>query len=281
MKVISKEEEQAHYGVVIRGGLIGGTAGLALGLAGVLGASRRYPAFRQLTLPFRSFLVTSTGTFGAIVIAERYSINYQRSRDQMNNYMEASHRAVEDARRQQRTDMQRLTEWGRENRYTIVVASWVAAMGVALAIVGRSKYLSTSQKLVQARVYAQGLTLAVLIATAALETADAKSGKGRWETIMVVDPDDPTHQHMIEKRIHKEDYEGQDLWKGTFYPPFPLPQTTTEKLTFMSFRNGRRRGEAHGRAEEAARGPREGPPRPINAPLPPPSLLPSSNGVSR
>ncbi|KAK4105745.1 hypothetical protein N658DRAFT_513121 [Parathielavia hyrcaniae] len=213
MKVISKEEEQEHYGQVVRGGLVGGGLGLALGLAGVIGASKRYPAFRQLTLPFRSFLVTSTGTFGAIVIAERYSVNYQRSHDQMNNYIEASQRALEEARRADKTEWQRLMDWGRQNRYSIVFASWLASMGVALALVGRNKYLSTSQKLVQARVYAQGLTLAVLIATAAFETADAKAGKGRWETIMVLDPNDPTHQNMIEKRIHKEEYEGQDLWK--------------------------------------------------------------------
>ena len=31
---------------------------------------------------------------------------------------------------------------------------------------------------------------------------------------MVVDPDDPEHKHLIEKKIHKEEYEGQDLWKG-------------------------------------------------------------------
>ncbi len=253
MKVISKEEEKEHYGVVIRGGLIGGSVGLALGVAGVIGASRRYPAFRQLTLPFRSFLVTSTGTFGAIVMAERYSVRYQRSHDAMNNYLEASHRATEDALRAHKTESQRLMDWGRENRYSIVFTSWIAAMGIALALVGRNKYLSTSQKLVQARVYAQGLTLAVLIATAALETADAKSGKGRWETILVVDPNDPTHQNLIEKRIHKEDYEGQDLWKRKFAlnpPPFPGDQPDIE--TNLGCRNGCLRGEAVGRAKEAA-----------------------------
>lgn len=213
MKIISKETEQEHYRVVVRGGLIGGSIGLAIGLAGVWGAARRYPAFKQITLPFRSFLVTSAGTFGAIVIAERDGIRWQRSHDAMNNYIEESNRQIAAARHANKTESERLKDWGRENRYSIVFASWIAAMGIALAMVGRSKYLSTSQKIVQARVYAQGLTLAVLIATAALETADAKSGKGRWETIMVADPDDPTHQHMIEKKIHKEDYEGQDLWK--------------------------------------------------------------------
>lgn len=209
MKVISKEEEEAHYSVVVRGGLIGGTLGLAAGLAGVVAASRRYPTFRGLTLPFRSFLVSSVGTFGAIINAERESIAYQRARDPMSGYKDASQRAFEESRR----DRNQALEWGREHRYSIVFTSWMAAMGLALAMVGRNKYMSTSQKLVQARVYAQGLTLAVLIATAALETADAKNGKGRWETVMVVDPEDPTHQHMIEKKVEKEDYEGQNLWR--------------------------------------------------------------------
>lgn len=97
-----------------------------------------------------------------------------------------------------------------------MTASWVASMGIALGLVGRSPYLSTAQKLVQARVYAQGLTLAVLIATAALEVGDVNKGRGRWETVKILDPDDPEHKHMIEKRIHHEAYAGEDLWRGAF-----------------------------------------------------------------
>lgn len=85
-------------------------------------------------------------------------------------------------------------------------------MGVSLGLVSRDKFLSRAQKLVQARVYAQGLTLLVLVATAAFEVSDAKSGQGRWETIRVRDQ---TTGEMVEKRIelHKEQYEGEDLWK--------------------------------------------------------------------
>jgi len=212
MKVISKEEEQEHYNVVLKSGAIGGSIGLAAGIAGVTLASRRYPAFRSLTLPFRSFLVTSAGTFAAIISAERSSINYQRAKDPMYFYKDAAQQMAEKVRQNENASA-RLKDWGRQNRYSIVLTSWIAAMGIALALVNRNKYLTTSQKLVQARVYAQGLTLAVLIATAAFETADAKSGKGRWETVMVLDLNDPTHKHLIEKRIEKEDYEGQNLWK--------------------------------------------------------------------
>lgn len=218
MKVISKEEEQAHYSEVLKGGAVGGSIGLGAGLAGVVLASRRYAAFRSLTLPFRTFLVSSAATFGAITTAERYSVAFQRAKDPMNFYKDETQRALEQARQADAgaKPAKAFMEWGRENRYTIVTASWVAAMAIALTIVGRNKYLSTAQKLVQARVYAQGLTLAVLIATAAFETSDARSGKGRWETVLVVDPDDPKHEHLIEKKIHKEEYEGQDLWKGKF-----------------------------------------------------------------
>ncbi|EFQ25555.1 hypothetical protein CGRA01v4_02430 [Colletotrichum graminicola] len=212
MKVLSKEEEAEHYSVVVKAGLIGGTVGFGAGLGGVLFASRRYPAFRQLTLPFRSFLVTSSATFGAIVHADRESIRFGKEKDPMYGYKDATARAVAEAKANEPT-LQKLKEWGRENRYSIVFGSWLASMGVALSIVGRDKYLTGPQKLVQARVYAQALAVAMLVVTAALEMKDAKQGAGRWETVMIIDPEDPEHKHLIQKKIHKEEYEGQDLWK--------------------------------------------------------------------
>jgi hypothetical protein len=213
MKVISEEESKAHYNEVLKGGFIGGSVCMALGLAGVYGASRRYPAFRSLTLPFRAFLVSSATTAGAVITAERYSINFQRAKDPRNFYKDEAQRA-DTLAKQQETNWKRFVDYCRENRYTIVGLGWVASMGVAFTLVSRNRYLTTSQKLVQARVYAQALTLGLILAAGAFETADAKSGKGRWETVMVVDPNDPQHKHMIEKRVHKEEYEGQDLWKG-------------------------------------------------------------------
>ena len=78
--------------------------------------------------------------------------------------------------------------------------------------------MNTAQKLVQARMYAQGGTLAALLASFALEGADAAKGRGRWETIKVVDPNDPEHKHVIEKRIHHERYAGEDQWRGKNVP---------------------------------------------------------------
>jgi hypothetical protein len=204
------KKEDGHYAAVIKGGAIGGTVGLAIGLGGVYAASRRWPAFRQLTLPFRTFLVTSTATFGAIVNADHYSTAFARAQDPKAGYRDMMSRARSEAR-ENASWQDRAMDWGKDNRYKIVMASWLASMGIAFFIVNRAP-MSTSQKVVQARVYAQGLTLAVLILSAAFEMNDAKKGNSRWQTIKELDPTDPEHKRMIEKRIHQEEYEGQDLW---------------------------------------------------------------------
>lgn len=212
MKILTKEEEQQHYNATLKGIINGGILGLAVGGAAVYGAHKRYPSFRSLTLPLKTFLVTSSGTFTAIVNADRASRNYEAARDPSRQYQGRATKDLE-AIKANETTFNKLKEWGRENRYPIVTASWVASLGIALALVGRNPYLTKAQKLVQARVYAQGLTLAILIATAALEVGDANKGRGRWETVMVLDPDDPEHKHMIEKKIHHEAYQGEDLWR--------------------------------------------------------------------
>lgn len=194
MKVLTQQEEDDHYSAVLRGGIGGGAAGLALGLAGNYVLNRRSPFYRSLTIPLRAFFVTSTGTFFAIIYADRYSRNYEQSRhEELHKYQDSTQQRLAEAKANMTTG-EKVSDWFRENRYPIVTASWLASMGGSLAWVARDKYLTTAQKIVQARVYAQGLTLAVLVATATLEIADQKKRKAAG--------------------IHKEHYAGEDQWKG-------------------------------------------------------------------
>ncbi|KFY78368.1 hypothetical protein V501_09091 [Pseudogymnoascus sp. VKM F-4519 (FW-2642)] len=212
MKVLTKEQEEAHYRVTLKGGMKGLALGTAVGLTGLGLASRRYAIIRGLTLPMKSFLVTSSSTFCAIIAADRASRGYEFESMPKNLYKDQASRDMAIARENDST-FDKFKQWGRDNRYPIVTASWIASMGVALQLVRNNPYLSKAQKLVQARVYAQGLTLAVLVVTALFEVGDANKGRGRWETVMVLDPNDPEHKHMIEKKIHHEMYPGEDLWK--------------------------------------------------------------------
>jgi len=211
MKILTKEEEQAHYNATVRGGAIGGTIGLIVGTAGTFYAAKRLPTFTALTPQFRAFLVASTSTFATIIAADRASRRYETEHNAQRLALSQHHTEYAEYEKTKPLAT-RARDWAADNRYSIVFTSWLASMGIALAIVRRNPFLSTGQKLVQSRVYAQGLTLAVLLASFGIEANDATKGKGRWETIKVLDPADPAHKRLIEKRIHHERYEGEDQW---------------------------------------------------------------------
>ncbi|KAF2213103.1 hypothetical protein CERZMDRAFT_39610 [Cercospora zeae-maydis SCOH1-5] len=211
MKITTKDEEQEHYNATLKGGIGGLVAGTAVGFLGVFAASARYPAFRSLTLPFRAFLVSSTGTFAAIIGADSYSKRFEASRQPGRDYKDQQS-SIQEQLDAQRTQGEKVKAWLSDNRYSIVMGSWVASISAAMGLVGRNPYLTTQQKIVQARVYAQGFTLAAVIISLAFEGNDRMKGSGRWETVKVLDPNDPTHKHMIEKKIHHERYAGEDQW---------------------------------------------------------------------
>jgi hypothetical protein len=150
----------------------------------------------------------------AIIAADRASRSFENERDPERIQRPDAQAQLRAEIEAQKSGMQRARDWADENRYSIVFASWVASMGVSFALVHRNPYLTGAQKLVQARVYAQGLTLAVLLTSLAMETNDARKKQGRWETVKVLDPSDPTHKRLIEKRVHHERYPGEDQWMG-------------------------------------------------------------------
>lgn len=213
MKVLTKEEEAAHYNATVKGGTLGGVVGTAVGAVGVMAASRRYASFRALTVPFRAFLVASTGTFIAVIAADRASAAYDVEHTPEKKRQVEREREREALLESNKTIFQRSKDWAQENRYPLLFGFWIASMAGSWTMVNRNRYLSGSQKLVQARMYAQGATLAALLTSFAIEGNDAAKGKGRWETIQVLDPNDPEHKHLIEKRIHHERYAGEDQWR--------------------------------------------------------------------
>jgi hypothetical protein len=194
MKILTKEEEDAHYAATLEGGLIGTGVGLALGLGTALPLNRRWMLFKNLTLPFKAFYVSSFATFGAIVNADRYSRAFEAAR--RGTEWEDEQIRKREARIARMSNYEKFMYYGRENRYKIVLASWAASMGISLGLVYKDKYLTKAQKLVQARMYAQGLTLLVLVASAAFEVSDSRTGK-----------------KVGEEEEEVESYAGENLWK--------------------------------------------------------------------
>src|ERR1700761_6013040 len=148
----------------------------------------------------------------AIVTADSYSRAFERSRNPDQGYQDEQ-QTLQDQINAQKTQKQRTMDWLSDNRYSLVFGGWVVSMAGALGIVSRNPYLTVQQKLVHSRMYAQGITIALVILSLALETNESFKGKGRWETVKILDPNDPTHKHIIEKKIHHEAYAGGDRWR--------------------------------------------------------------------
>ncbi|KAL4915132.1 hypothetical protein BDW62DRAFT_133164 [Aspergillus aurantiobrunneus] len=197
MKLLTKEEEDAHYREVVKGGSFGTVLGLVGGYAGVMLASRRYATIRNLTIPMKAFLVTSSGTFVGIIAADRSSRAFEVAQNQNRQWYE---NRGERLRAQELAGMSftdRALAWARQERYSIVAGTWVASMVGSFVLVGRNPYLSGQQKLVQARVYAQGLTLAVLVASAAFEISERRREEGDlWKEMVAAEEDRMKKKHQ-------------------------------------------------------------------------------------
>lgn len=156
----------------------------------------------------KAFLVTSAGTFVGIIAADHASRDFEAAR----NAGQVWYQNREERRRSQElaalSTKDRIFNWARQEKYKIIVATWMASMVGSFAMVGRNPFLSGQQKLVQARVYAQGLTLAVLCASAAFEISDQRKGKGILESAK------KSKEAAKESKEEPKKAEGDpDLWK--------------------------------------------------------------------
>ncbi|KLJ05520.1 hypothetical protein EMPG_10994 [Blastomyces silverae] len=206
MKILTKEEEAAHYGAVLRGGTFGTVVGLVGGTAALLAASKRVPTIKNLTLPMKAFLVTSSGTFLGIIAADHSSRSFEASQHHEHVFLGEREARLRKEELASMSATDRMWEFVRKEKYKIMTVSWAASMVAAWAMVSRNPTLTKGQKIVQARVYAQGLTLAVMCGTAAMEISDQRRGRGLLDKMK-------EKQAQTKQAKQKERYQGEELWK--------------------------------------------------------------------
>jgi hypothetical protein len=158
----------------------------------------------------KSFLVTSSGTFVGIIAADHASRDFEAKHNAERQWYDSREERLraEGIRNLSFTD--RAAAFARREKYKIISATWVASMVGSFVLVSRNPGLTGQQKLVQARVYAQGLTLGVLCASAAFEISDQRRGRGildskKQKGAKVEEVESPSHP-----ALNSQD---SDLWK--------------------------------------------------------------------
>ncbi|KAI0254735.1 hypothetical protein BJV78DRAFT_1182567 [Lactifluus subvellereus] len=177
MKVnITREEIEAFDRATIRGSIEGIAAGLAVSLPASFAAQRYSHAYRALPLSLKALgVVLIVGPAWAIQ-TERRGVEF----DEEYNWKGISRQLLDNAKAREVSEWDNLSskekflKWVARNQYKVILGSWAASMAVAGTIIMRDRHQSTSQKVVQARMWAQGLTIGVLITTGILTHSQRK-----------------------------------------------------------------------------------------------------------
>ncbi|CAK5263138.1 unnamed protein product [Mycena citricolor] len=203
MKLATPEQIAGHDAASRRGAIEGTLTGLAIAGAGSYWAQRRFAYYR--TLP------PSLKLLGGLIViapalsiqAERRGLEYEKSQWEGDGA-----RLIERHEEQQLTSWERMStkeklgDWASRHEYSIIVGSWALSLALAGGIISRDKYQTTAQKIVQARMWAQGLTIGIILTAAALKT---NMNKGE-------EPNIPTSDHswMDVVQQHERDRAEED-----------------------------------------------------------------------
>ncbi|KAK9480208.1 hypothetical protein V1514DRAFT_189326 [Lipomyces japonicus] len=181
----------------------GAVAGFGVGIGLNLLARRALPvAYKSVTFRVATVTIPTVGLARAMAERElHHAILRERG-------VYAEEALAEQEETKNLTAGQKLARAATKHRLSIIFGAWVATVGASGYWITRDKLLTGQQKLVQVRMYAQGLTLA-LIVLASL----ASVGHRHDEPAYVLDPKDPTHHHYIHNPALRRSTVSQDHWK--------------------------------------------------------------------
>lgn len=189
----------------------------------------------------KAFLASSAGMFLCITAAEHASRNFQTQHDKDRQWVLGREHSMRSAELAQLSTKDRLVSWVREEKYKIIGATWVASIVGSFILVGRNPYLTGQQKIVQARVYAQGLTVAILCASAGLEIADQRKGKGILDAQNIGNMRMEMAQRAAAKKSRR--HRDADLWQDMVAAEELRLKRKHRPLYGMNHEHARIRGE--------------------------------------
>lgn len=142
----------------------GVAAGFAIVIPAGIIATRRSATFRALPIQLKALAAIIVVVPCYAVQAERRGVEFDES-----TWTGAGVRELERVKTEEQKHWDalstsgKLKEWALHNQYKVILGSWAVSMGIAGAIVMANKHQTIPQKVVQARMWAQGLTVGVLI----------------------------------------------------------------------------------------------------------------------
>lgn len=164
MKILDDEERNAHWNTVLREGAKGCVVGF--GCAGVLVSlvKKRYPAhYMKFNSSIKAAMwAMPTISMGAF-FADDGSWKFDEEMYRGDYYKKIEQEKLEKWNSLSNSD--KAFTLVNDNKYKIIVSAWAASLYGSWYFVNKDKYMTVAQKAVQARVYAQAITVVLLLGT--------------------------------------------------------------------------------------------------------------------
>lgn len=182
MKILSDEEKNAHWNAVLYEGAKGCAvgAGVAFGLVTYM-KKRHAVNYGRMSASVKSALwampVITIGAFYADEGSVKFDEEWHRS-----SYLKQK-------------EAEEMKKWNglawsdqlfykvNNNKYSLIVGAWAASLYGSWKLVNRDKFMSASQKAVQARVYAQAITVVLLLGTILMSLHEQELRKREPEAV--------------------------------------------------------------------------------------------------
>ncbi|KAI0677095.1 hypothetical protein C8Q78DRAFT_987559 [Trametes maxima] len=165
----SKEEQDAQQRATTEGGLKGFAGGLAFALPASYILHRRWPYYRSLPPSLKALGVILVAVPSFVISAEHAGQRFEEER--WTGVGKAELDAVQARQKvkwESMTASQKISDFAKRHEYGIILSSWAAALVGSFSYIMRDPYQSAPQKIVQARMWAQGLTIGIIIAAGVL-----------------------------------------------------------------------------------------------------------------
>ncbi|CAN6674397.1 respiratory supercomplex factor 2, mitochondrial [Trichomonascus vanleenenianus] len=187
MKLPSREELHEYTTAIAIGGAKGAVFGLGLSGVGTYYVRHFHSSMLKRSTFFKTFAFMAPVLLCGVTSMEYASRDFEKR-------VYAPELIAEEMRRKQElrklSYSQQLKHYCVENKYKIIMTGWAGSLAGSFWLINRDKYMNRAQKIVQARMYAQGLTVFLLLASMMLTTVSTGE----------------------ERRLHKE-MEDQEEWQ--------------------------------------------------------------------
>ncbi|KAJ7129128.1 hypothetical protein C8R46DRAFT_1143494 [Mycena filopes] len=192
MKLASEEQIRGHTAASRRGALEGTAVAGTLAALGSVYSHRRWAYYRNLPPSLKVLGVLIVAAPALSIQAERRGLEYDRSQWEGEGVRLLDMQEHQELSRWERMSMtDKIGDWASRHEYSIIVGGWALSLAVAGGLISRNKYQTTAQKVVQTRMWAQGITIGIILTAAGLkanhnkgETASRPPADHSWMEVV-------------------------------------------------------------------------------------------------